>query len=385
METQKALSKIHLDSNLSKEQRTERAESLRNAFLNQPYMAYSTILKAHDEKGREIYHYFPRIQIDFSADLLSNSNLDRFSQLAMLILIPEADFKEGVRFLDFSPKGANILEFTRGQVQQQSQLIAKASAEAAEPISKSVNLGGELSYTATETFTRDLKDAIEQRTAGVIGNGRGFLVQLRAIKQLRIGGTYSFDVSIEVPSKPVDIPKEKKYEAVPVLKKDPQNKRKLVPNIILVSMVRHVHDRGMTGWFNRVPETENDDVYDQVILKEVNNLPIWEFNDTPWIRPDPIKINTFTAKVITNRKDARFAIFDKNNNILAHGEGENAEISIANDKGQLTNARLIFFPVAYTPTQGNPSNLMPSPTEILISETSGEDISRTFATTYTAP
>ena len=379
LEARKAIAKIHTDSKLSKDQRSERAQSLRNAFLNDPQIINSTTLKGHDKEGHEIYHYFPRLQFDFSADLFSSSNFDRFSQLAMVILIPKTDFRKGVRFLDFSPKGADIAEFTRGQLQQQSQLAAKASVEAAEPIAQSVSLGGELSYTATETFTRDLKDAIEQRTVGIIENGRGFLVQLRAIKQLRVGGTYTFDVTLEIPSIPENLTGEKHYQAEPVISR-------LVPKILLVSVVRHVYDRGMTGWFTRVPETENDDVYEQVVIKEIYNQKIWEFNEVPWIRPIVIKVPTFTAKIITNRKDARFAILDKGHNILAHGTGEKAELSIPIGRILGTVAWLKFFPVVHTPTEGNPTNLKPTPATIRITDLAGKkNISRTFSTTYTAP
>jgi hypothetical protein len=377
LEARKAVAGIHTNSNLSKEERMERAQSLSSAYVDVPKVPYRIALKRY--KGDlEVNHYFPRIQIDFSADLLSDSNLDRFSQLAMLILIPECEFKKGVRFIDFSPKGADIAEFTRGELTQQSQLTARATAQAAEPFTKIASLGGELSYTATETFVRELKDALEKRTVGIVENGRGFLVQLRAIRQLRIGGTYTFDLMLEIPSLPEITPEVADYYiAEPVSKA-------VEPEIILLAVVRHVHDRGTTGWINSVPESENDDVYEQVVVEELQNVSVWQFNDIPLgqRRPPP---HTFTARVSTNRKDARFAIFDAKGHILAHGTGEEAELSIPNNTGHGIEGELRFLPVVNTPAEGNATNLEAKPSKFLIEVPAGESRIETFVTTYMAP
>ena len=377
LEARKAVAGIHANSNLSKEERIERAESLSSAYVDVPKLPYRKALKRY--KGDlEVNHYFPRIQIDFSADLLSDSNLDRFSQLAMLILIPESDFNKGVRFINFSPKGADIAEFTRGELTQQSQLTARATAQAAEPSTKIASLSGELSYTATETFVRELKDALEKRTVGIVENGRGFLVQLRAIRQMRIGGTYTFDLMLEIPSLPeITAGLRDYYTAEPVSKV-------VEPEVILLAVVRHVHDRGTTGWINSVPESENDDVYEQVVVEELQNISVWNFNDIPFGKRRP-PLHTFTAKVLTNRKDARFAIFDAKGRMLAHGTGEEAELSIPNDTDHGIEGELRFLSIVNTPAEGTVTNLEAKPSMFMIKAPAGESSTETFVSTYMAP
>ena len=88
----------------------------------------------------------------------------------MIIELDEAAVRQGVRVIDFRPKVADIVDFTRGQVTQKYELASKLSVEPAT--AAAVPVSGDLSYTQTEQFARDLKDAIERRSAGVIDGAR---------------------------------------------------------------------------------------------------------------------------------------------------------------------------------------------------------------------
>ena len=82
----------------------------------------------------------------------------------MVIELDEAAVRQGVRVIDFQPKAAaDIVDFTRGQVTQKYELAGKLSAGPAT--AAAVPVSGDLSYTQTEQFARDLKDAIERRSA----------------------------------------------------------------------------------------------------------------------------------------------------------------------------------------------------------------------------
>ena len=99
------------------------------------------------------------------------------------------------RIIDFQPKEADIIEFTRGQLTQAAQLSAKtgltnqqvdvtAFGSSSGPVTDLVTQGNqntftggaasELAFVYSETFVNALKDSIEARTAGVLDEGRVF-------------------------------------------------------------------------------------------------------------------------------------------------------------------------------------------------------------------
>lgn len=366
--------KIQNDKELKPEERNARIQELRAVVLNAPAAANSTTFNRISGKGEEIFYYYARLQIDFTADLLSNSTLDRFSQLIMFIELPEEAHAKNVRFLDFAPKPSDIVDYTRGQLKQSAQLQAKATAgrtagsnkttesgDSSKTSESGLSLGADVSFTATEEYTRQLQDALEKRTAGIMANGRALLVQFRSVRHLRIGGTYSFDVMLEIPSTVQQLPgtNGKFYALDPVV-------NVIKPKIALIGVVRHVYDRGKTGFFNIVPEIENDDVYEQVVLKSISDEELWSFNGEPWIRPyefEPAKM--FTVHVVTNHELASFVVTDitdaREPKIINRGKGEDVKLKIETD--DLQNNMLVqidFFPIVHFVDKGAVSIVNPS-------------------------
>jgi hypothetical protein len=322
----------------------EKEHLLRSRLLNVPDLIPTTTLH-HKEDGRDVYFYYPRVQIDFSSRLLTNSQLDRFDFLGMVVKIKndETHGEYSVRFVDFSPKDADFVEFTRGQFTQQSQLQAKGtgglapsvSQETTTPISgignstvnkvsaRTTTLDGELSYTLTEGYVSELKDAIEKRTTSILNNGELFVSEFRAIREKRIGGTYTFDLMLEVPA---EIKKEKTphtYSSQPITKQ-------IKVDIYIVGVVRHVYKRGMKGLFIKGPESENDNVYETVVGKVLEDRVLWTFQGHTWVQQDSIKSPQVKITVTTNRDDANFILKDSDGKLLGQGSGKNATIVVEN-------------------------------------------------------
>jgi len=49
-------------------------------------------------------------------------------------------------------------------------------------------------------------DAIERRSAGLLDEGRTFFASFRSLRDVKIAGTYNFDLMLEVPSRLEDRP-----------------------------------------------------------------------------------------------------------------------------------------------------------------------------------
>ena len=75
---------------------------------------------------------------------------------------------------------------------------------------------------------------------GVIDRGKGFYAEFRWIREVRIAGTYSFSLMLEVPARIYQAKDSAVYESQPVVEQ-------LLADVALVGVVRHVHDRGKTG------------------------------------------------------------------------------------------------------------------------------------------
>lgn len=355
------------DSKLSDAERIDREELLKARLRNVPDFPDVTVLHHIDKEGREVYYYYPRIAIDFSTQLISSSPLDRFSFLAIVVKLKEGSLDSEViarlkekgwderdfqaRVIDFSPKAADIAEYSRGQFAIGSQVQAKASyspkgtalqtqgTELNNTVTgSSLTQLADVGYTYTESYTSELKDAIEKRNTGLLEDGRLFYGEFRSIREKRIGGTYHFDLMLEIPAfpvghdkdgKPIPADREMCQEAeniisVPLVKE-------LRADVFLVGVVRHVYDRGYLGVFNKVPESENDHVYEQVVLEKVADQLLWKFEHPPWFVPvtrDPEEKKVFDITVYTNEKDARFALLTKKGEILAHGGGDSTTFKI---------------------------------------------------------
>lgn len=215
----KELVGIYLNKDLSSAKKEELAALAKAQVFNVPDLPSRTTL----HESRSTYYYYPRIEVNFSSKLNTTSPADRFAYLGMVLRItPSANASclsagDGIRFLDFHPKAADIYEFARGEFTQKTELAAKQSLtdQTVKKVAESAVEGGqnasterthtgtitpELSLTMSETFVNALKDSIEARTTGILEEGQAFFADFRSTKNRRIGGTYSFDLMLEVPA-----------------------------------------------------------------------------------------------------------------------------------------------------------------------------------------
>ena len=336
----------------SAQERMKLERLLKARLYNVPDLIPRTTVH-HFEGANEIFYYYPRLSLDFSSQLPAQNVADRFSYLAVALILKEQPSNErgdALRFADFWPKDADIVEYTRGSLTQEAQLSAKGTAGASSEVvsgtektqadSKSTlsdtakaSTGAELSYMFNETYVNELKDAFERRKTGIFENGRTFLAEFRSIKNKRIGGTYNFDLMLEVPSK-LD---QNKQTSEPIMET-------IVAKAYMIAVIRHVHTSGMTGIYNRVPEPDNDEVYEQVVVEEVDPLVIWRYNDKSYDSSALEKNIEFKLKVITNINDARFVVRDiDNNKVIGAGKGTEATITLPVEESRDIHARVEFL------------------------------------------
>lgn len=351
---EKQLLPIYLDKDLSSAKKEELALLAKAKILNVPDLPNRTAL--HDSrKGINRYFYYPRVEVDFSSKLNAASQLDRFQYLGMALQLQDdkrSDEAKGdtydqcspVRFIDFQPKAADIVEFARGQLTQNAQLAAKSglSAQEVKQLTSGTSVGPteatttsgsqqtgtttltpELSLSMSETFVNALKDSIEARTVGLLEEGRTLFADFRAIKDKRIGGTYDFDVMLEVPTV---VPRKKDqeyYVSIPCVSE-------VRADAYLVAVVRRVYKRGFTGLLTKVPEPDNDKVYLQVELQHVGNILLWQYAGDPWIKSVVRQPSEYTISVITNRSDARYVVRAESGKreVLGDGSGASSHIVI---------------------------------------------------------
>ncbi len=346
------VAKIMMDGTLDVSQKLEKRDLLLAQMINSP-QAFEMKTRNHiTSEGREVYYYYPHVELDFSSGLLSPSVLDRFSELVLVVDLPESIFSRGVRFVNFAPKGADIVEYTRGTFKQESQAQAKATyglarsaksttkdGDNTSEVSASPSFGGEISYTHSEAFERDLKDAIERRSASILNDGKTFVATFRSMREVRIAGTYTFELLLEVPSI-VESAGGNLYESVPVT-------REITPHIVLAGVVRHLYQRGYTGFFQQVPEAENDNVFEQVVVRPILNRKLWSFNNESAIGRDVLQSGTsVTVNIVSNTDDARFVLRDAGGRILGNGAGKTGKIDVATENLQTPlNVELRFLDV----------------------------------------
>jgi hypothetical protein len=292
--------KIMTEPSASASDKLAQKDLLLSSFLNVPQSNEIKTLNT-TKGGCQLYYYYPHIEVDLSADVLSPSLNDRFSELIFLIHVDKMSFVKGVRFVNFLPKDTDIAEFSRGMLKEStiaqvkgtygltnSSKATNVSGNQTTESSVSPSLGGEMSLTYTEGLERDLKEAIEKKTTGIVQNGQTFLADLRALRNVRIGGSYRFDLLLEVPGQLEET--DEYCWSYPVQKE-------VRAHVVIVGVVRHVENLGHTGVFQRVPEAENDDVFEEVVLHEIpaEKQILWEYNNIPAVRRRPFSEGTQVA------------------------------------------------------------------------------------------
>jgi hypothetical protein len=311
-----------------------------------------------------VYYYYPRVSVDFSSSFLSTTTSDRLSYMALIVRLrenPAGGSNDNVRFIDFRPKDADIIEFSRGDLTQGLTLTAGANVGATGGGSLTLteapktnvtttgsSSGANVGATLSETLASKLADSIEKKTTGILEDGRTFFADFRSLRQIRVAGTYNFDLMMEVPSRP-HRPVQSEVAADHVESLPIQGEIKA--DVYLLGVVRHVHDRGRIGFVNRVPESENDHVFEQVVLRV---LP----EQTLWIAPQEHHIDSIVTRgpecklqVLTNREEAGFVVKGENREILASGTGRKADLSFPQTQETCGTATVTFFPVILT-TEG---------------------------------
>lgn len=342
------LADLALNQELTIAERIQTENFLKARFRNVPDISRITTLH-HWENGVKVFYYYPRVSIEFSSSLLSAANVDRFDYLGVAVVIKgdeEAVNGDRVRFVDWAPKAADFFEFSRGQFTQTAQVQAKASAGVTRTgvtgatgpgIGEGVtdtstrtrqsNFGVEGTATFGETFVNLLNESLLSRGSGIHNDGKLFLAELNSEKNRRIGGTYTFDLMLEVPSEPVLAPSGAAYESVPIAGESAA----IIADVYLVANVRHVADRGFTGTINKVPEPENDDTLQQVVYRKTPPQKLWQSLGENWVFPVPSPVEpTLAVTVNTNREDARFVVRDaaNPNRVLGDGSGTKAKVKI---------------------------------------------------------
>ena len=234
------------------------------------------------------------------------------------------------------------MEYARGELTQKAELASKASLsqqdidkisgtttggsnkETSSEQSRQRTITPELSFSMSETFVNALKDSIEARTAGILQDGQAFFADFRSIKSKRIGGTYNFDLMLEVPAE-VEAASEGStlYASNPCVDE-------IRADVYMVAVVRHVYERGFTGWLTKVPEPDNDKTYYQVVTEYLPDVLLWKFGGVPWVKTQTVRSNEFVVSVTTNRNDARYIVkaVDGTERVLANGSGSISRLNI---------------------------------------------------------
>lgn len=339
--------KILTNPALSPDQKDAILTQLRDNFRGMPESYSRLVSHGSDKNGKLVYHYFPQVTIDLTGTLNSAEPLDRFDFIAAAIRIPAAS---KIRFINFSPKAADLFDFTLGQFKQSASATANAtvgrksastSSETNKPTggpetssgtSGGLDLGGALTFAMSDELTRDLKSSLEARSAGILEGGKLFLIELRSNDMKRIAGTYTFDVMLEVPS----TVSQSKNGSQTVWSSDPVETL-LEAEVRVVGIVRHVVKPGKTGTFKRVPEPLNDVTFRQVVLHD-STAPLWTFTNVPTAQID----NASNLTIYTNEDEASFTVYDESNDaVLGHGAGREATFAIE-AKGKV---KVVFHPV----------------------------------------
>ena len=302
---------------------------------NVPELRQVTVRKDFGQHHNPRYFYYPHVALDFSVQFPSTSPYDHISYLALIVRLKGcpygADAKtECARFLNMSPKAADIVDFSRGSFSRALQAQLQAGDALAKTVANTVGAGTATTSTTTnastltptgsvslnETYQDTLPDQVERRSNGFI-DGQTLFSELRSVRQIRVAGTYSYDFFIEVPS---TLENKKSKPIANPLKAD----------IALIGVVRHVFKRGFKGTFTKVPEIDNDNVYEQVIVQMYPNAVLWQYPEGSYYQEKP----TCTLRVVTNRDDAVFVVRDEVARKQFAGQGKEFVVSLQSRIGK---------------------------------------------------
>ncbi len=296
---------ITSNPNLAADEITRLQKSLQAHLHNVADVPQATVLHSTVD-GRRVYYYYPRLSLDFSAQFPSTSTYDRLSYLALVVRLKEPSTGQPPRFLDFAPKLADLPQVSRGNFTETTQAQVSYGAGGSMKMGggmsggsssgMSASAGPSASLSNSDSYTDTLLDSVERKTMGILDNGQTFFADLRSLREVRIAGTYNFDLMLEMPA--VSQPSQTGDADIS------QPAKEIKADVFLVGVVRHVYRRGMKGVWTRVPETENDHVYEQVLLKVLPDQTLWQFPGEPYVDPRHLCV----VKVVTNRTDAIFVL-----------------------------------------------------------------------------
>jgi len=328
----------------------------------------------HQECGINVYYYYPRLSIDFGSVFYSPSLLDKMDFLALQVSLKPAASGETLRprIVDYYPKASDFVDYNRGQFTEAAQLqaqLAYVSTRGTSEVTgtapdtttntKSTTLGPstgpQLAGTLSNTYVSQLADSIERRTSAVLDQGYTFYADFRGIRQIRVGGTYNFDLMLEVPSRIMTIncdggrvPCAPDLEHCETIR--PGNyfsqpvESHVVADVTLIGVVRHVYERGHIGAFTHVPELENDDVFEEVVLKRFPNVHVWDFNATPASSPAPPKQDC-TLAITSNRDDAEFVVTSETGALISRGSGREGSVAFSSNPSGMCAGRISMMPL----------------------------------------
>lgn len=284
-----------------------------------------------------VYHYFPKVTLDLSGELMGAATLDRFDFLAVSVRLigrPE------VRFNNFSPKLADLFDYTLGSLKQTASATGSANVGSGssnttsntsaptdttsveQAIGGTGTLGASLSFSLSDELTRDLKASLDTRSAGILDNGRVFIIALRSNEQKRIAGTYTYEVMLDVPS---DVSRATVGGGASTYVYSTPIEPRVEAAVRIVGMVRHVDHRGKTGTFKRVPEPQNDDTFEQVLLTE-KTVTLWEMLQAP---SSYLAGEVTNLVVYSNESAATWTVYDAKHGVLSRGGGRETHLLVA--------------------------------------------------------
>lgn len=328
------VSKILLDPKLSFQDKEELIAQLRDFYRSLPESQTRLIVHGADLR----YRYFPLLTIDVTASLRVADPLSRFDYVAVAIRLPK---ESRARFVNFSPKAADLYEFTVAQLKQSASLTAKVDPSASlsavsksgrsfessdttrtvsDDVTRGQTVASGLGFALSDELTREIRTSLDARAAGIHDDGRLFIVELRSNERRRISGTITHDVMLEVPSswQPGESTEVTYERAAPL-------DSLVEADVRMVGVVRHVRKRGQTGTFKKAPEPLNDEAFHEVVVKD-ERVRLWEFDGLPLGRLTETPLPTL--RVVTNEADAAFVVRDSAGAVVATGAGKSTEIPL---------------------------------------------------------
>lgn len=302
--------------------------------------------------GAPEWRYFVELEVDLTGTLETADPLMQFSYLGAALRVPDG---VQAKFINFSPKAADLYEIAIGQLKASGTITANAkqggsigrditvvdkSKGDVETTQKSTSGGTSelgLALQLNEEFTREIKAGLDVRSAGIHEDGRVFLIELRGTDLQRIAGTYTYEVMMEIESEPQQSGDSKIYYSQPKVRQVQLETRS-------VGVVRHVVKRGKVGVLNRIPEPMNDDTFHQVIVSD-GTTTAWRFREMP--RGDRVMAEQELDNLVvrTAHADAAFLVRDRQTkDVKGFGAGKQATFRF--DPG--TRLTVEFLPIVIT-------------------------------------